>query len=268
MNHQFKTLLIDTLKKELRNKTLFIALAFSTMSIFIGYSISKLFMSNGVQANELSSTIVINLVFTYLNLWALLVSVFFGVSAMRSDFQDKIIYQYLSFPISRTMYFFVRLLGTWIIVYGFYLYSYVLTYILFHSLDKSVVPTGGQILSILLMGIYTYLYVLITFLISLFLERLGAFVATIFFAIMISISNGMFNGVPFNEYFKDFSAFKLVGLIFYWIFPRMAVLSDMASSILKGIKSDMNYPLEVVHLIVTSSILVFVINKMIQRKDF
>jgi predicted membrane protein len=80
---------IQNIKKELRNKTLYFALIFSTISIFIGYSIAKLFVQNGVTTNDMSSALGINLMFKYLNVWGVIISVFFGVGAVRSDFHNR-----------------------------------------------------------------------------------------------------------------------------------------------------------------------------------
>jgi ABC-type transport system involved in multi-copper enzyme maturation permease subunit len=270
MNIQVKALFIDTFKKEIRNKTLIFALIFSTLSIFIGYSLSKLFFQGaGAGAtNEMTTSIIVNGMFGFLNFWSVIISVYFGVSAVRSDFQSNIIYQYLSFPISRTKYFFVRLLGTWSIVFGFYLYSYVLTFILFMGLSKSFSPTFGQIKSILLMAPYTLIYVLLTFIISLFLSRIGAFITMIFISGLITISDSIYMNVHMTEYFKDFSLFKLLALIIFTCLPRLGNLSEISGSMMRGTPLELNLPLEFLHLILTSVIVAYIARIIINKKDF
>lgn len=268
MNIQVKALFIDTFKKEIRNKTLLFALVFSTVSILIGYSLAKVFLQSGAEVNSMTTSIVITGMFAFLNFWAVIISVFFGVSAVRSDFQSNIIYQYLSFPISRTKYFLVRLVGTWAIVFGFYLYSYLLTILVFLSLNKAFAPTIKQLASIPIMGVYTFLYVLLTFLVSLFFNRLGAFITMIFVSAFITVSNSIFLPMTASDYFKDLSVFKIGAMLVHWLLPRLGVLSEMASSLLKEVKPEFNFPIEILHLAITSSILLVIANHLIKKKDF
>lgn len=268
MNAQIKALFIDTVKKEARNKTLIFALVFSTASIFIGYSLVKFFMQSGVAVNDSTTSMAINVMMSFLNFWAMIISIFFGVSAVRSDFQDNIIYQYLSFPISRTMYFLVRLIGTWSMVFAFYLYSYLLTFILFSVLSKSFQPTLGQLESILIMGVYTFVYVVLAFLVSLFMDKLGAFISLIFISGIITVSNSNFSTLAFADYFKDFSVMKLVFFVIHWFMPHLGTLSEMANGVLKGLKMEFNFPLEIIHFIITTALLIFIANRLVKKKDF
>jgi ABC-type transport system involved in multi-copper enzyme maturation permease subunit len=268
MNVQIKALLIDTLKKELRNKTLIFALAFSSISIMIGYTIAKLFLQNGVSENEMTSSIAISIMFRYLNVWGVIISVFFGVSAVRSDFQNNIIYQYLSFPISRTTYFLTRLVGTWLMVFSFYLYSYIFTYILFFSLYKNLNPTIGQFGNIGLMGLYTFVYVTLTFIISMYLNRLGAFISMLFFSFLLTTSNNIYGLMPFADYFKEFSIMRFITLILYWLLPRVGVLSEIGGKWLGGAPSPYNLFYEMLHFILSLAFILFIGTKILKKKDF
>lgn len=267
MNNQVKALYIDTLKKESRSKTLYFALAFSTISILIGYSIIKMFTQNNVELAGANGTMAVNLMMSFLNIWSLIITVFFGVNSIQSDFQEKIIYQYLSFPISRTTYFLVRLFGTWSIVFGFYLYSYLLTFLLFSTVLK-ISFTSGHLISILLMGVYTFCYVIISFLASLFLEKLGSFISLIFLAAFISQANTSISYLSYKEYFTDFGVMKLVFSFFHLFFPHLGTLSDVSGAILKGVHLELNYPLEIIHFVLSTMLLFYVAERIVRKKDF
>ena len=116
---QWQAMIKDTILKELRSKTLLFIFIATTLMIFLAHSLLKMFISS----NE-SSALVINgansltIMFTMINAWSVIIAGIFGISSIRSDFKDKIIYQYLAFPISRTQYMFSRILGTWILVFS------------------------------------------------------------------------------------------------------------------------------------------------------
>ena len=272
MNTQIKALYIDTIKKELRNKTLIFALIFSTISILVAYTLLKLLLqfgvTSGTEQNALTATTAISVMFKYLNIWGVIISVFFGVGAVRSDFHNNIIYQYLTLPISRTTYFLTRIVGTWSMVFSFYLYSYIFTYILFFTLFKDAKLTMGQVGNIFMMGIYTFVYVAITFVISMFLNRLGSFITMMFVAFLISLSNSIYGQLAFSEYFKDFSVFKFISLIIYIFLPHLGNISEIGSSFLVGEKTNYNIPIEIVHFLFSTSLVLFVANKIIKKKDF
>jgi hypothetical protein len=268
MNAQVKALLVDTLKKELRNKTLYFALIFSTISIFIGYSIAKLFVQNGVSSNDMSSALGINLMFRYLNVWGVIISVFFGVGAVRSDFHNNVIYQYLTFPISRTTYFLTRLVGTWIMVFAFYLYSYIFTYILFYSIYKNLTPTVGQLGNIIVMGLYTFSYVGLTFIVSMYLNRLGSFLTMLFISALITMSNNVFGALAFTDYLKDLGIFKIISFFIYYLFPRLTIMAEIGGSFLNGIKSEFNVPIEFLHYFLSTAFVLWLGSYLIKKKDF
>jgi ABC-type transport system involved in multi-copper enzyme maturation permease subunit len=271
-NIQVKALFLDTVRKEVRNKSLIFALIFSTLSILLVYSIMKVAFSKlGGSVSIGSNTgapMIVSSMFSFLNFWAAIISVFFGVSAMRSDFQSNIIYQYLSFPISRTTYMVTRLLGTWFIVFSFYLYSYLLTIILFMSVDKSMAPTLGQLGSILLMAVYTLSYVGIAFIVSFNLNRLSSFLLMLSIWSLISITNGYFVGIPLNESFNDFNILKALGFPIYWLFPHLGNIQSLASSLLFATKSELNWYIEIPHFLVSMLGVAYLGKYLIQKKDF
>ncbi len=268
MKNTFKILLLDTINKEIRNKTFLFAIILSTVCIFIGYSLAKLMHSFG-NSNEMNiSSTAVNLMMYFLNIWGVIISVFFGISALRSDFQNNIIYQYLTFPISRNFYYFTRLIGSWIMVYGFYLYSYILIYILFYSLFKGTAITIGQLYTVLMMGVYTFVYLVLTFIVSLFLGRIGAFFTMLFIAFLITYSNMSYGLLSFSEMFKEISISSLLNLLIYFLLPHLGVLSSISSAFLIGSPIEYNLYFEIPHFIFSTVFVIFISTRILKLKDF
>jgi ABC-type transport system involved in multi-copper enzyme maturation permease subunit len=268
MNTAIVALFKDTLRKELRNKTLLLFFIFSTISVFIAYSLLKMFIQNGVTIESGQANTVVSAMFGFLNFWGVIVSVFFGVSAIRSDFQNSIIYQYLSFPISRKTYLAGRFLGTWFLVFMFYVYSYSLTIILFMSVSKSFAPNLGHFMCLLIMGIYSLIYLGLTFICSFYLNKLGAFISMFFVSALISISDSTMQNIAIKEYFIDFTPFKLIAITVYWLFPRIGSLSTLGNYFLFGGDLNLNFWIEVPHLIFSTAIFFYLGLFIIKKKDF
>ena len=146
MKAQYKALIIDTVLKEIRSKTLIFIFVATTLSIIMANLIIGAVTNQmgGDQALSMTGVNILSLNFRIINSINFIVAAIFGVSVFRSDFENNIIYQYLSFPISRIEYFFVRVLGTWLLVLAYYAYSYFLSAALFSYSFKKIIFTAGH----------------------------------------------------------------------------------------------------------------------------
>lgn len=266
---QWKAMVVDTVLKEIRSKTLIFIFIATNLMIFLAHSLLKMLIEN-----KLGTPVVVDgsqslsFMFRLINIWSVIIAGIFGINSIRSDFHNNIIYQYLSFPISRTQYMFSRILGTWVLVYGYYLYSYVLSTILFSIATHSFVLTWGHLLSMLLMGLYVFLIIFLSFIYSMMVGKIGAFLLLLTTLMAMSFSSNVFQTLSFSEYFKDLSIFKLIGLVVYCLLPRMNYVSEVASNILFKDEIKLNLGLESLHLIVTTAVLIFVANYLVKRKNF
>lgn len=267
---QWKAMVKDTILKEVRSKTLIFIFIATTLMILLGHSLLKMFLNNNDPTTSLmvSGTSSLTFMFTMINAWSVVIAGIFGISSIRSDFREKIIYQYLSFPISRTQYMFSRILGTWLLVYGYYLYSYLLSALLFSIATHSLVLQWPHVLSMLLMGIYVLLVIFISFLYSLFAGKISAFLMLVATVVTISISTSAFRSLAAAEYLKDISLFKVVGLIVYFFLPRINYISELASAVMLKQEIKMNIGLESLHLVATTALFVFLADRLIKRRDF
>lgn len=268
MKAQYKALIIDTMLKEVRSKTLIFIFVATTIAIILGHLLLNTVTTQ--LGGDLSITGVSTLAwsFRFLNSVSFIIAAIFGVSVFRSDFQNNIIYQYLSFPISRTEYFFIRVIGTWLLVLAYYTYSYILTAVMFSVAFKKIIFTPAHFYSFLVLCLYLLLVIFISIFFSLLMNKLGALFVTFVSSLTAATAFGNFSSIPYSEYFQGMSVLKLVGLIFYFFFPRITFLDKVSSNVLFGEPIELVMWEQILHLVVITGLYVFLANYFVKRKDF
>jgi ABC-type transport system involved in multi-copper enzyme maturation permease subunit len=269
---QWKALIKDTILKELRSKTLIFIFIATTLMIFLAHALLKMF-ANSTDPNSAAPMLVnaansLSYMFWTINIMSVIIAAVFGISAVRSDFREKIIYQYLTFPISRTQYMLGRIFGAWILVYGYYLYAYILSAILFSVATHSLALTWGHLASILLMGIYLFIVIFISFIYSLFAGKIGSFLMVLVSVFIISLSTESMRNLEYAEYFKNFSFFRLLGMLVYFFIPRINYITETANAIMFKEPMRLNIGLETLHLVVTSAFFIFLADRIVKKKNF
>jgi MFS family permease len=270
MKAQYKALIIDTILKEIRSKTLIFIFVATTLSIILGHLVLSAVNTQmgGDQGLSLTGVNVLSINFRILNSISFIIAAVFGVSVFRSDFQNNIIYQYLAFPISRTEYFFVRVLGTWLLVLAYYAYSYILSAVLFSIAFKKIILSPAHFYSFLILAVYLLIVIFIAIFFSLITNKLSALFLTFISCIIAAGGYSYFSKLPMKEYFVDFSTFKGLGLAFYLFFPRITFLDSESSRLLLGEVTSVNIWEQVVHLVVISGLYVYLASFIIKKKDF
>ncbi|MBC7429185.1 MAG: hypothetical protein H7336_11270 [Bacteriovorax sp.] len=269
MKAQYKAMILDTMLKEVRSKTLIFIFVATTIAIILGHVGIKLVMSQlGGGEVTFSGINALSLNFRILNSISFVVAAVFGVSVFRSDFQNNIIYQYLSFPISRTEYFFIRVIGTWFLVLAYYIYSYVLSSVLFSMAFKKIIFTPAHFFSFLVLCLYLLIVIFIATLFSLMMNKIGALFITFATSLAAAAAFTTFSTIPYNEFFQNMSSLRIVGLFFYYFFPRITFLGNFSSSLLAGELSGLVIWEQCLHLSVISALYIFIANYLVKRKNF
>jgi ABC-type transport system involved in multi-copper enzyme maturation permease subunit len=270
MSAQWRAMIKDTILKELRSKTLIFIFIATTLMIFLSHALLKMLINNNDPASNIliSGTNSLTFMFSVINGWSVIIAGIFGISSIRSDFKDKIIYQYLAFPISRTQYMFSRIFGTWLLVYGYYLYSYLLSAILFSFATNSLALHWTHLISMLLMGIYVFLVIFISFLYSMIAGKIAAFLLLIATVVTISLSISSLRMVAAADYLKDLNVFKIIGLIVYFCLPRINYITELASTVMSKEEIKMNLGLEALHFVITTGLFIFLANFLVKKKNF
>ena len=164
----------NTFQKEYRNKTL---LFFFFITLFVIFGVNFVldligeFGKGGMIPEDQLSNKKLTLVFTIINMWNFILSIFVGLSVVRSDFRQGVLEQLLSFPVKREEYLISRFLGAWSIVFSYYLISLFCAIITF-SLSSGNVSIGIPfILSLLVNGLAIFGSVVLAIFTSLFFSR-------------------------------------------------------------------------------------------------
>lgn len=270
MKAQYKALIIDTVLKEIRSKTLIFIFVATTLSILIANMVIGAISTQmgGDQAMSLTGVDILSVNFRVINSINFIVAAIFGVSVFRSDFENNIIYQYLSFPISRIEYFFVRVLGTWLLVLAYYAYSYILSAVLFSYTFKKIVFSAAHFYSFLILSVYLLLIIFMSIFFSLLMNKIGALFATFVSAIAAAAAYASLSTLESSELFMNMSGFKAIGLIFYFLFPRMSFLDSVSASLLNGVPLTVNVWYQLLHLVVISGVYVWLASYFVKKKDF
>lgn len=268
MKAQYKALIIDTMLKEVRSKTLIFIFVATSVAIILGHLV--LGMITTQMGGDLSITGVnaLSVNFRILNSISFIIAAIFGVSVFRSDFQNNIIYQYLSFPISRTEYFFIRVIGTWLLVLAYYTYSYILSSVMFSIAFKKIIFTPAHFLSFLVLCLYLLLVIFISIFFSLLMNKIGALFVTFISSLTAAAAFGTFSTIPYNEYFQNMGALKGIGLIFYYLFPRISFLDKISSGLLFNEVTTLVIWEQVLHLVLITGVYVYLANYFVKRKNF
>ncbi len=270
MKKQIISLIKDTILKEARSKTLIFLFLTTTLLILLANSLLKLYISEVPQTGQavLNASSSLSIMFSIINVWCLVVSGIFGISSIRSDFQDKIIYQYLTFPISRTQYMFSRIFGTWLLVFGYYLYSYLLAAVLFSIASKTMALHWTHLISMALMALYILIVIFISFVYSMMADKIPAFLLLFATIIVISASSNTMRILEYSEYFKELSVFRIFAILVYGLLPRVNYVTELASAVMFREEIRLNIPLESLHFVVTSFAMMYIANRYIKNKDF
>lgn len=273
MKTQYMALIKDTINKELRSKTLLIIFVVTTLTILLTNTLMK-FLGSQMGQDPNMAILGINfltMTISILNWFIYIIAVVFGISTIRSDFENNIIYQYLSFPISRMEYLFIRVVGTWVLVFGYYLYAYLLTMVLYSFSFKTNFYTAGFFGTLVLMAINILLAIFVAILFSMMMNKLAAFISIILLTITSSWSYNTFSSAPAAEWVQGLGLFKGIGLVLYMIFPRFKFLDNLSGSLMTGTVSQWtsgDLIGQVIHFIVISVVTVFLGTLLVKKRDF
>lgn len=268
MKAQYTALILDTVLKEARSKTLIFIFIATTCALVLGHLILTAINAEQGAGLSLVGIDVLAINFRILNSISFIIAVVFGVSVFRSDFENNIIYQYLSFPISRTEYFFVRVLGTWILVFIYYAYAYILSVVLFSFAFKKIIFSTSHLLGFGVLNLYLLVVIFIAILFSLLLNKMGAMFMTFVCCVASFFSYGTFSKLAFSEQFQNIGVFKAVGVVFYYFFPRITFLDELSSSLLLKTEMGASIAHQATHLLIISLVYVFIANYFVKKKDF
>lgn len=270
MKIKYQALITDTIIKESRSKALLLMFVVTTFAIVIGH-LTLRYISKEMSGTPLLGVTGINVLtlnFKIINSTNFMVATIFGISVLRSDFQNNIIYQYLTLPISRNEYFLTRILGTWILTMAFYSYAYVLSSILYSIALNQIVFTIYHLLAFLVSSLYLLSVIFLASFFSMFINKLGSLFITVMTSSLSAISFHQFSQLTIKDQFSDLNTLKSLGLIVYYLFPRLSFIDGSASHLLNEEHFINNWHWQIVHFIIITSVYIYFGLKIINKKDF
>ena len=264
----------DTVLKEVRSKTLiFIFLATTVAMILSHLVLSTIYnqsvIEGGAASLSLAGADLLSINFRILNVISFTIATIFGISVFRSDFQNNIIYQYLTLPISRTEYFFTRVIGTWVLVLSYYLYAYILSTVLYSIAFKSNVLKGGHLVGFMILCVYLLVVIFLSSLFSLFMNKIAALFVTFITTMISTAAFKTFSELPIQDFLTSLGFFKIFGLIFYYLYPRLSFLDELAAYFISAQSTSvLNMWEQSIHFVLIVSIYVYIANYLLKKKDF
>lgn len=246
LSTQFISLVKNTLRREARSKTL-VFMAIITILVILLTNLSFNFMEEFSKAYLDIGDKKMLVLTKIINLWAGFMGLYFGISALKSDEESGVQPILLSFPLSRTTYFFSRLIGEIIIVFSYYLGSLIIAVALFALSKSGVSVTSGLFLSLFGTFLVVIGAALTGLFVSLFFSRSVSLVIGFILLPIVSTTNSMLGGQSIHDLFSNLTFLKSIGIFVHTFIPRIGVWSEVTSALIQGSKINANLGLELVH---------------------
>ncbi|TDJ03956.1 MAG: hypothetical protein E2O68_09045 [Deltaproteobacteria bacterium] len=240
----------NTMAKEWRNKFLLFLFALTVaLILLVNVTMDWIGQVPGISLDSTMANKKLYIFYFIINTWNIFLSIIMGVNCVKSDLNEGVFGQILSFPVTRFEYLLSRILGSTAIVFCYYLISILLALSVFaFSSEGRVFIDPGFFAALLPNLILIFTSVSLTVLISLFLTKIAAFITTFILVLLISSSNANFTGLGFDYLFSDLTFFKIIGLMLYFFLPRLGTINSMATDIIVGKTLNISIWWEFLHL--------------------
>ncbi len=229
-NRAFILLVWNTVQKELRSKSFYLAIALTLGMLVLGFSIMQAFkdqiqLESGTEL--LGSGQLFWIYYTFINAWSVFLALMFGLSCVRSDVTSGVIGQLLALPISRPWYLVSRVLGSWLLVAFYQLLSFILTGIFFLDAIKQI-PTSAIVLAPLISLLPTLAAVVLGLFFSLWVGKTPGLIFTGMASMGGSWARSYFTDV--QDPYANLTYLKIIGLFLWIIIPRFAAPHSIVQS--------------------------------------
>ena len=259
----------DTVYKEIKNKTILIVFVLNIIILLASsFGIDFIFdyVSSGTDINFNNEKI--GMFKFFINFWTSVLCLLFGTSSIRSDEEAGILGQILTLPIKRGEYLLGRWLGASLLVSAFYIIMVIIGTVIFALSGKGFPWSAYLPLGILGNIAFVMCLILVTMGVGLFFNKLIAFLVSIIFYVFLQASVSSYHDIPFERFFENFNAMKFLGLILYTFFPHLKSISNFGDSLMLGDSLDgFNYSFELIHLILSTAFIFWLVTKIFNRKE-
>ena len=258
-----KTLILNAIQKEYRNRTLIFLLA---LSIFLIYAINGFmdFFGGGLApaAGKLA------VLYGIISAWGGLLGLLLGSGCISSDRSSSVMPIILALPVSRGEYLLARALGTWLIVLGYYAISLMLGFLAFSISSTGLAIEPRVLLAFGINALTILAAITLGIFFSLFMNRTRAFLMSLLTSWAIMASNSVLANQGLAEQFSNLSLMKGLALGIHYLLPRLSNMGDMAQAVLTAQPLTLNPLVEGAHFVLTLGLLALAALVVFKRQDF
>lgn len=269
-----KTLIFNTFQKEWRSRSLLVLIILTLIFLVISTALLDFVVNNFLAESQMmgagKSSFAIFLML--IGIWSTFVSALIGSGIVRDDLDYQVLPQILSLPLSRASYLLARFVGTWILLFIYFLATYALAATLFQMVSKEGVWHLGVLLASLTYAIKTLPILLFSCLFSLFLPKLFSFVFTLLLMGVAGFMNSAFMNLSYSEYLESPSLYRYFAVAVDAIFPRVGYWSNLTDVLLSdgvaGMKTiGTSLLIQVAHFVVIMALWSWITHYFFKKKE-
>jgi ABC-type transport system involved in multi-copper enzyme maturation permease subunit len=273
MSSQFKTVYINTFQKEFRNKSIIFLLILTILIIFVINSVFGFFTGllegTTLPTDGAIGKLPLNVFYTFLESWSVLVAVALGVSIVQSDEENNVMAQLLSFPIKRWEYLLARILAGWTIVVLYYIFSISFAQFLFYTSSKVFLASEQLIYAMVNSCLVILPAILISVFFTMFTSKIISFIMTFIATGIVNWANFSIGSTPFEEILDKLDGLTAFGATIHYLFPRVGTLASFTGQILQGKDLSFSlYTMTYLHFFATAFLFFLLLSFIFKRKDF
>lgn len=229
-----KTLILNTFQKEWRSRSLLILIILTVVFLIISTALLDFVVNNFLAENQVlgAGKTSFSLFLILISIWSTFVAALIGAGIVRDDLDYQVLPQLLSLPMSRAQYLGSRFLGTWLLLFLYFVATYALAATLFQIVSKESVWHVGILLASLTYAIKTLPILLFSCLFSFFLPKIFSFVCTLILMFIVGFMNSAFMEQTYNTYLQSGGLYRYIAVTADLIFPRVGYWANITDVLL------------------------------------
>lgn len=266
---QIKLIVLNTLQKEIRNKTIMLLMLFTVVTVIAAFVLVYTLLQDQTmeQMAQMLGYGISHFFVSLLGAWTLFISLLLGGHLVRSDIQENVLGQLMALPIKRSEYLAARLIGGWTIIMGFYLFTGLLIFILFSTVSEQFVPITSFLSSFLSMGMMVLVTLLLSVFLSFYFPGVFSLMASVILLLVILGSNNYFAQKDIFQVFGEGDGLGIFFSFFYYLFPRIGDINRLNTVVLSDLEVTQGVLPLVGHSLTAFALLFFVLTFLFKRKD-
>lgn len=271
-----KTLIKNTIEKEIRNKSVIFLFVMTLAVMYLGAVATNALQDEIKESgfNTYLATASMTVVIWIISLSAKFVAALVSANIFKSDLESGVISQLLALPIKRSSYVINRMFGGALLSFLYLLIILIIGMIILST--NELLPAGVDVpvVSILASTIPHFIQIIIIMFVScffsLFFNKIGTLLMTLFY-VMASI--GTYTYIQSgNPVVSGFNLSSIFGAIFYWLLPRVGEINGISDMLSLGAEFNMeifkNLAYGLIHLVATLGIWGMIFNYIFKKRSF